>query len=144
MDEEKHYFTIKELTKSDTAYRMKINNTPSPEIKKNLHELIDTLDGIREAWGGPIKVNSGYRCPKLNKAVGGSETSVHMIGFAADLRPASGEIGRFKEFIKEYLIDNHIEYDQCIIEKSGRTQWVHFGLYNNAGKQRKMLFRIEK
>ena len=59
------YFTIVELTKSATASRRGIDNTPSSTIKANLTELVDNiLDPLREAWGAPIIVSSGYRCPK--------------------------------------------------------------------------------
>ena len=84
------YFTINELTKSATAVRLKIDNTPTDKVKKNLTELIEkVLDPLREAYGKPIIVTSGYRCPKLNKAVGGAATSQHMYGQAADIRSVS-------------------------------------------------------
>lgn len=84
------YFTINELTKSATAARLKIDNTPTDKVKKNLTELIEkVLDPLREAYGKPIIVTSGYRCPKLNKAVGGAATSQHMYGQAADIRSVS-------------------------------------------------------
>ncbi|MCD7803098.1 MAG: D-Ala-D-Ala carboxypeptidase family metallohydrolase, partial [Clostridiales bacterium] len=70
------YFTIEELTKSDTATRRGIDNTPTAEAVRNLTTLVDkVLDPLRSAWGGPIVVNSGYRCKALNEAVGGSKTS---------------------------------------------------------------------
>ena len=84
------YFTLTELTKSATATRLKIDNTPTAEAKQNLVNLIDKiLDPLREAYGKPIIVTSGYRCPKLNKAVGGSTSSQHMKGMAADIRTTS-------------------------------------------------------
>lgn len=71
------YFTISELTRSDKARELHIDNTPfSYEVVANLENLIENiLDPIREAWGKPLHVNSGYRCPALNKAVGGKPTS---------------------------------------------------------------------
>ena len=81
------YFTIRELTKSTTAIKKGIDNTPTREVTSNLIYLIDNiLDPLREAWGEPLIVTSGYRCPKLNKAVGGSATSQHVKGQAADIR----------------------------------------------------------
>ena len=66
------YFSIEELCKSDTATEKGIDNTPSSEVVEKLNMLIDNvLDPLREAYGKPIYVNSGYRCPALNKAVGG-------------------------------------------------------------------------
>lgn len=70
------YFTIKELCHSDTAIKKKIDNTPNSEIVNNLTQLINNiLDPLREKYGKPITVNSGYRCPELNKVLRGSNTS---------------------------------------------------------------------
>jgi uncharacterized protein YcbK (DUF882 family) len=75
------YFTIKELCKSSTATSCGITNVPNKEIERNLEELVHfILDPLREAYGKSIKVNSGYRCPELNKIIGGSKTSQHMKG----------------------------------------------------------------
>ena len=80
------YFTIHELTKSTTAKKLGINNTPSEEELHNIRTLIEVvLDPLRQAWGRPILVNSGYRCGALNKAVGGAKTSHHLKGMAADI-----------------------------------------------------------
>ena len=95
------YFTLKEMTYSDTAKRLGITNQPSPLIIAHLNELMVFLDELREAWGSAIKVTSGYRCPKLNKAVKGSSTSAHLAGYAADLQPVNGKMAEFKKFVKE-------------------------------------------
>lgn len=134
---EVNYFTIEELTYSDTANKLKIDNTPSKEIEIHLKELIKFLNPLREAWGSAIKVTSGYRCSKLNKAVGGSITSAHLRGYAADLVPKNNKMSEFKSFCKEYLKNNM--FDQCLLEKSGNTEWVHIGLYNNQNQQRKQI-----
>ena len=137
------YFTIEELCKSETAERLKINNNPTEEIINHLELLIECLlDPIREAWGSAIIVNSGYRCEELNKVVGGSKTSVHKLGWSADIRPKNGKMKEFKEFIVEF-IKTRI-WDQCILEKSGNTEWVHISLFNNSGKQRRQIFELEK
>lgn len=136
------YFDLEELLQSDTALKNKIENLPSWNIVSHLNELAYFLDGIRDAWGSPIIIKSGYRSKALNNAIkGSSPTSVHMIGYAADMRPSNGNFGAFKDFIVKYLKDK--EYDQCIIEKSGSAQWIHLGLYNNAHQQRKQCFKIE-
>lgn len=136
------YFTINELCKSSTASRLKIDNTPSEEIKNHLELLVECLlDPLREAWGSPIIVNSGYRCPSLNKAVGGSATSAHMSGWSADIKPKNGKMKEFKEFVVRF-IKNKI-WDQLMLEKSGDTEWVHISLYNNSGKQRKQIFSFD-
>lgn len=80
------YFTIEELCKSTTANRLKIDNRCDSGVAVSLAALVENvLDPLREWYGKPISVNSGYRCPALNKAVGGSATSQHMSGQAADI-----------------------------------------------------------
>ena len=80
------YFSISELTHSDTAVSVRIDNTPTAAAVPLMVELIDrVLDPIREHWGLPIRATSGYRCPELNDWVGGVEDSYHMDGCAADI-----------------------------------------------------------
>ena len=80
------YFTLTELTHSVTAKAHSIDNTPMAGAVPLMVELIDkVLDPIRERWGVPIYVNSGYRSPELNKLVGGAKTSYHLRGMAADI-----------------------------------------------------------
>lgn len=114
------YFTIKELIKSSTAEAKGIDNTPTPEVERNLTALVDNvLDGVREIYGKPITVNSGYRCPELNKAVGGSATSDHVKGFAADITGGSKEENeRLFNIIK-----HNFHFSQLIDEKN--FSWVH-------------------
>lgn len=138
----KSYFTIDELYASDTAKKCGIDNTPNPTIITRLQRLINFLNPIREAWGSAIKVTSGYRCEKLNCLVGGSKTSSHTIGYGVDLIPLNGRMSEFKKFIVDYMKNKM--FDQCIIEKSGKTEWVHIGLYNLKGQQRRMIFNIIK
>ena len=138
----KSYFTIAELYASDTAKKYNIDNTPNPIIISHLQQLINFLNPLREAWGSAIKVTSGYRCEKLNKLVGGSKTSSHLIGYGVDLIPANGRMDDFKKFIVDYM--KMRMFDQCIIEKSGKTEWIHIGLYNAKGQQRRMIFNIIK
>ena len=138
----KSYFTISELCASDTAKKYNIDNTPDATVLSHLQQLINFLNPLREAWGSPIKVTSGYRCEKLNKFVGGSKTSSHLIGYGVDLVPANGKMNEFKSFIRDYM--KMQAFDQCIIEKSGKTEWIHIGLYNAKGQQRRMIFNIIK
>ena len=80
------YFKLTELTHSLTAKAHGIDNTPTAEAVPLMVELIDkVLDPVRERWGVPIYVNSGYRCPELNKLVGGAPGSYHLRGMAADI-----------------------------------------------------------
>lgn len=138
----KSYFTVAELCASDTAKKYGIDNTPDLTIMTHLQQLINFLNPLREAWGSAIKVTSGYRCKRLNDMIGGSKTSSHMIGYGVDLVPANGKMDAFKKFIVDYMKIRI--FDQCIIEKSGKTEWIHIGLYNAKGQQRKMIFNITK
>lgn len=138
----KSYFTVAELFASDTAKKYGIDNTPNSIVISHLQQLINFLNPLREAWGSAIRVNSGYRCEKLNRFVGGSKTSSHLIGYGVDLIPVNGKMDAFKKFIIDYMKNKM--FDQCIIEKSGKTEWVHIGLYNLKGQQRKMIFNITK
>lgn len=145
------YFNFFELTRSATADKLGIDNTPKEEyIQDNIIELMRVLDGIREAWtvkcekecwGNPaIVVNSGYRCDALNNAVGGSKTSAHTIGAAADIEPANGKNKEFHIFVEKYLLDNHIPFDNLINEYN--YSWTHLGLKNREGKQRRLSFSL--
>lgn len=115
------YFTIKELCRSVTAEREGIDNTPGDVVKVHLTLLTErVLDPLREAYGKPIKVNSGYRCPKLNKAVGGSATSQHMTGQAADITGGSkAENKKLFDLVRSLKLP----FDQLIWENGG--VWVH-------------------
>ena len=106
------HFTISELTYSSKAKELHIDNTPfSYAIIDNLTNLVETiLDPIREAWNAPLIITSGYRSDALNKAVGGSKTSAHRCGLAADVVPKNmADIDEFAAFVKDYLKDK--EYD---------------------------------
>ena len=139
------YFTIEELCHSDTAIALGIDNKPNEEIKSHLVQLInELLDPLREAWGSAIKVTSGYRCARLNRALkGSSPTSAHLIGYAADLVPSNGDITEFKKFTVKWLKENNIAFDQAICETNGKgVQWLHLGLFNLAMKQRKQILNL--
>lgn len=109
------------MCKSATAKKLGIRNVPTADIIKNLNVLIDELlDPVREAWGKPIKVNSGYRCPKLNSVIpNASKTSQHMKGEAADLNAGNRTLNKM---LFEYIRKNH-EFDQLINESN--YAWVH-------------------
>lgn len=115
------FFTKSELTRSDTARIRGIDNTPTPEASAALDALMwNVLDPIRRMWGKPIIVNSGYRCPKLNAAIGGSATSQHMKGEAADI--TAGDLTKNKELF-DMIAQSAIPFDQLIDEKNYR--WIH-------------------
>ena len=120
----KNYFTINEMIASETAKKQKIDNTPSEAVKANLQALItNVLNPAREIYGRPITVSSGYRCPELNKAVGGVSTSQHVTGHAADLVPATVN-GSIAEIFAACVAVG--KFDQLIIEQNSKgTKWVH-------------------
>ena len=130
------YFTIAELCRSATARRSGIDNTPPASAVKALTVLVDeVLDPLREAWGGPIRVNSGYRCPELNEAVGGTPTSQHQRGEAADITVGSRSANRRLLALIKRL---DLPVDQCIDEKGCR--WIHVS--HRAGSNRRMYMKF--
>ena len=132
------YFELNEFIKSDTAKKKNIDNTPSFEIVEHLEELVSKiLEPLRAAYGMPIKISSGYRCPALNTAVKGAATSVHMKGWAADCQ-VGGSFNKFRDFTVEWFKKTGTRFDQLLIEKDSKTgaKWLHIGIRNNAGAQR--------
>ena len=110
------YFTIKELTKSTTAIKRHIDNTPSKEVERSLTALVEkVLDPLREAYGKPIIVTSGYRCHKLNAAVGGSASSQHVKGEAADIRSVADTPEENKKLF-DLIVKLRLPFDQLINE----------------------------
>lgn len=132
------YFELSEFIKSNEAKKRGIDNTPTFEVVEHLGELVERfLDPLREDWGSTIKVSSGYRCEKLNAAVKGASTSVHMIGYAADLQ-VSTSFAKFRDFVVNWVARTGVKFDQLLIESNKKTgaKWLHIGLYNNSGEQR--------
>lgn len=117
------YFTIKELISSSTATQHNINNTPTKEIEENLKALVDNiLDPLREAYGKPIIVTSGYRCEKLNTLLKGSKTSQHRFGQAADIRTSLDTPTENKKLF-DLVQKLNLPFDQLIDEYN--FNWVH-------------------
>lgn len=115
------HFTLSEFTRSTTARQKGIDNTPSAEIVARLTALVDnTLDPLRKAYGKPIRVNSGYRCPALNKAVGGASNSGHMYGFAADIDAGSKTQN---QRLWHLVLENNIPFTKMINEQD--YSWIH-------------------
>lgn len=128
------YFTIEELCASETARRRGIENRPSAEIAGKLQTLIEQLlDPIRAVWGGPITINSGYRCPKLNAAVSGVSTSQHLRGEAADISVGTpAENKRLFDKIVAMQAAGRIAFDQ-LIDESG-YKWIHISYRSGANR----------
>ena len=129
------HFTIEEMTESSTATAKGIDNTPSKDIEAKLQKLIEAvLDLLREWYGKPIRVNSGYRCEALNEAIGVSKTSQHCLGEAADITAGSKEENK-KLF--EYIKDN-LPFDQLINESD--FSWIHVSY--REGRLRKQVLAL--
>ena len=130
------YFTMKELAKSSTADKLGIDNTPTSEASAQLSNLVThVLDPLREMYGKPITVNSGYRCPKLNAAVGGAKSSQHMRGNAADI--TAGSKTENKKLFE--LIRDNLPFDQLLNESD--YSWVHVS-YVSTSKNRKQILSL--
>ena len=130
------YFTIEEMIKSSTAIAKHIDNTPNQTVIDSLTKLIEAvLDPLREWYGKPIRVNSGYRCEALNKAVGSkAKNSQHLYGEAADITAGSKEEN---EKLFNYIKDN-LEFDQLINESD--FSWVHVSY--REGRLRKQVLAL--
>ena len=129
------HFTISELLHSDTALKHKLWNGAPKEAEENLRALVDeVLDPLREAYGKPIRVNSGYRCPRLNNLVGGSPNSQHMRGEAADIQPVSSNESNLDELAR-ILIANG-KFDQLILYPT----FIHVS-YRRLGWNRKQILQ---
>lgn len=134
------YFKLSEFINSATANRLGIDNIPSFEVVDNLNRLADYLDGIRAKFGKPILISSGYRCPRLNKAVGGVVNSQHLKGLAADL--VCSDMEKLLSIIRETK-----GFDQVITEhnKGSKSYWIHVSVAPVFGKPRnQVIINLEK
>jgi zinc D-Ala-D-Ala carboxypeptidase len=112
-------FSLSQLVYSETAERNGIDNTPPAEIVENLKRLAAGLESVRALLGAPLEISSGYRCPALNEAIGGSSASQHVQGLAVDFAcPAYGSPLEVARAIHR----SGMEFDQCILEYG---RWVH-------------------
>lgn len=130
-------FSLSEFTKSATAAARGIDNTPTPEVIKALQALVENvLQPIRDRFGS-VTISSGYRSPQLNTAIGGSKTSDHCFGYAADFEVAGTDNQELAVWIKDNL-----NYKQLILEfyDDGITNsgWVHCSFVENDNKQQRL------
>lgn len=129
------FFTLQELYKSETAAKYGLTNVPDDSVKKNLIALIDNvLDPLREAYGKPVYISSGYRSPTVNALVKGSKTSHHMRGMAADIYTKEGKAGNKKLF--ELVKKLNLPFTQMIDENN--MSWVHLS-YDPKNVKRQIL-----
>lgn len=130
------HFTLEELTFSQTAARLGLNNDPPPRIVENLTFLASRLEEVRALLKAPMVVSSGYRSPAVNDAVGGSATSQHRFGLAVDfVAPAFGD--PFE--VAQAIVASPVAFDQIILEYG---KWVHLSFVrNNPRRQALSIFK---
>ena len=127
------HFTLKEFTKSKTALKHGISNTPNKKQEKNIIELVEKiLDPVREEYGNPIIITSGFRSEKLNRILGGAKTSQHMSGEAADIRSVQDTPEENKK-IFDLIISLNLPFDQLINEYD--YDWIHVSHSNRNRRQ---------
>ena len=118
-------FALSEITHSNTAKRLGIDNEPTETHLQNMQHLVDNLiQPLRDSIG-PIRISSGYRNPSLNRAIGGSSSSQHCKGEALDIQ--FWQMGKMmNELIYEWILDSGLEFDQMINEFD--FSWIHISL----------------
>jgi len=135
-------FSLDEFTKSQTAVRKGIPNVPNTAQRLRIIDLcIDVLQPLRDSLGRSININSGFRCEKLNKAIGGSGKSQHCKGEAADI-----EMSGIDNFELADHIHDTLDFDQLILEFYDEhipgSGWVHVSY--KRGKNRKQVLQANK
>jgi hypothetical protein len=132
-------FSLAELTASETADRLNIDNTPNASEMANLIRLAVFLEEVKTVLGGkPIMINSGFRCKRVNDAVGSKDTSQHRLGCAADIRVPN----MTPDEVVKAVIASGIGYDQIIREFD---RWTHISIPSVAGDNpRKQALIIDK
>lgn len=138
-----HNFTLQELIKSHEAVRKGLDNAPSQEVINNLQELSNmVLQPVRNHFGKSVTVNSGYRSPEVNAAVGGSKTSDHCKGQAADIEIAGVPNAELAEWIRDNLAFTQVilEFYTQGIPDSG---WVHVS-YDPANLKKQSLTAVKQ
>ena len=146
------HFALQEFLKSSKAEKHGIPNVPLECHIMRLRNLaVRCLEPTRQRFGLPLQVTSGYRCPRLNKLVGGVKNSQHLTGEAADIQVPR----KYWPFcvttqeqmaciLWEWMRDCLSDYDQLILENSGATYWVHVSCRIDLTKNRRQVFKMEK
>ena len=122
------HFVLGEMTKSNS--HPEVYNIPPHEAIANLKRVCGWLEVLRERAGGPIRINSGYRSPQLNKKIGGVPTSNHLTGCAVDIRVADMEqLIRYAAILLDYADEIHQDFDEILIERNRYGAiWLHFAV----------------
>lgn len=138
------HFTLKELTESPTAKAKGIDNTPTPEHLSNMKHVCEKiLEPVRAYFKKPVQVNSSYRSPALNRAIGGSSTSQHVNGQAVDFEIP----GISNKTVADWVSEN-LEFDQIILEfykpeEGVNSGWVHVSLKKEGGNRKQKLVALK-
>ena len=133
------HFTLHELTHSDTATRLDIDNTPTKAAKNNLKILAEGLEEVRSTLKGtPITISSGYRCLELNRLLKSKDTSAHVLGLAADF--SCNRYASVKE-VMEVLSSSSVEFDTLILEFN---LWIHIAFPKKGEAPRYRIYEIDK
>lgn len=129
------HFTLAEFTRSTTAARLGLDNTPPDSVVKELERVAQVMEQVRSLLGHPITITSGYRCYPLNKAIGGKPNSKHIQGLACDF--ICPDYGSQVEIVKA-IEASGIDFDQCILEfynPNNGDGWVHLGIARDNRRQ---------
>lgn len=130
------HFQLEELCATTTSYKSE-NIEQAKKVMGRMYQLAGFAERVREIIGKPIIINSGFRCVKLNNAVGGSLTSQHLYAEAIDIRVN----GKSCKEVFQMIAASDLKYDQLILEKAGNAQWVHVSI---GSKKEKMLYQNGK
>ena len=145
-DELSQHFTLGELCKTKT----RLSNEPNKEQVENLKRLCQWLEQLRRRWNNlygdgddPIIINSGFRSPEVNRAVGGAPTSNHLTGCAVDIRCIGIEQAlRYAALLLDIADLNREDYDELLVEQKGYTYWIHFAVRPTGNRRKGRLMQV--
>ena len=121
------HFMLGEFTRSGS--HPEVYNIPSHEAIANLKRLCVWLEELRARYNAPIRINSGYRSPQLNRAIGGVSNSNHLTGCAVDIRVENTEqLIRYAAILLDISDLSREDYDELLIEQKGSVYWIHFAV----------------
>ena len=134
------HMTLAELCKTNTG----IENVPNEAQVENLKRLCRWLERLRRRWNDlygegddPIVINSGFRSPAVNKAVGGAPTSNHLTGCAVDIRVAGLEqLLRYAVILLDISDESKEDFDELLLERNGAVMWLHFAVRPKENRRR--------
>ena len=148
------HFTLAELCKTKT----RLSNVPNEAQVENLRRVCRWLEELRLRYNlnkkekiknkdeeEPIIINSGFRSPEVNKAVGGSPTSNHLTGCAVDIRVCGIEqLLRYAVILLDICDESHEDFDELLIEKKGPVMWLHFAVRPTGNRRKVRLMQVKK